>query len=97
MIGYYTEKSWRLPKPICDVIGEHHNVTDYFNPRHQKDDERKTLLGILKLAEQICSNYRILGRQREDMEWNAIGREVLAYLEQLEFNYRESGVSIQNY
>ena len=104
VIGYYTAKSWRLPKPICDVIGEHHNATYYFRPEHQKDDDRKTLLGILKLAEHICGNYRIFGRQREDMEWNAIGSEVLAYLglgdydlEQLEFNYRETGVSIQNY
>lgn len=104
VIGYYTAKSWRLPKPICDVISEHHNATYYFRPEHQKDDDRKTLLGILKLAEHICGNYRILGRQREDLEWNAIGSEVLAYLglgdydvEQLEFNYRETGVGIQNY
>lgn len=104
VVGYYTAKSWRLPKSICDVIAEHHNATYYFRPDHTKDDDRKTLLGILKLAEYICGNYRILGRQQEDLEWNVIGSEVLAYLglgnydlEQLEFNYRETGVSIQNY
>jgi len=26
VIGYYTAKSWKLPKILCDVIAEHHNV-----------------------------------------------------------------------
>lgn len=104
VIGYYTAKSWRVPKPICDVISEHHNATRYFTAANTSDDIRKTMLGILKLAEHICGNYRILGRQDEDLEWNAISSEVLAYLgigdydvEQLTFNYQESGAGAQNY
>ena len=27
VIGYYTAKSWRLPRIWCDVIAEHHNAT----------------------------------------------------------------------
>jgi len=104
VIGYYTAKSWRIPKPICDVIAEHHNATRYFQPDNQSDDTRKTLLGILKIAEHICGNYRILGRQTEDLEWQASSSEILAYLgigeydiEQITLNYQESGVSVQNY
>lgn len=104
VVGYYTAKSWKVPKPICDVIAEHHNATRYFRPDHTQDDERKTLLGILKLAEHICGNYRILGKQEEDLEWQAAGQEILAYLglgeydvEQLTLTYQESGVAAQNH
>lgn len=104
VIGYYTAKSWRVPKPICDVIAEHHNAGHYFRPEHTKDDDRKTLLGILKLAEHICGNYRILGQQEDDLEWNNSGQEILAHLglgeydvEQLTLAYEESGVGAQNY
>jgi HD-like signal output (HDOD) protein len=64
----------------------------------------KTLLAILKMAEHICGNYKILGKQDEDHEWQAIGNEVLAYLglgeydlEQMELNFAEMGIGVQNY
>lgn len=104
VIGYYTAKSWNLPKSLCDVIAEHHNATRYFCNEHQKDSDGKTLLAILKLAEHICGNYRILGRQREDLEWQNISAEVLTYLglgeydlEQMEANFAELGIGYQNY
>src|SRR5690606_40113448 len=80
VIGYYTAKSWNLPKVLCDVIAEHHSATRYFTSDHIKDSEGKTLLAILKLAEHICGNYHILGRQQVDLEWENIGTEVLTYL-----------------
>ena len=104
VIGYYTAKSWKLPKILCDVVAEHHNAGRYFNSTNQKDSELKTLLGILKMSEHICGNYRILGKQHEDHEWLAIGAEVLAYLglgeydlEQMEANFAEMGIGVQNY
>ncbi len=104
VIGYYTAKSWNLPKSLCDVIAEHHNATRYFCSEHQKDSDGKTLLAILKLAEHICGNYRILGRQQEDLEWQNISAEVLTYLglgeydlEQMEANFAELGIGYQNY
>ena len=104
VIGYYTAKSWKLPKMLCEVIAEHHNAGRYFNSRNDKDSEQKTLLGILKMSEHICGNYRILGKQQEDYEWQAIGSEVLAYLglgeydlEQMEANFAEMGIGVQNY
>ena len=104
VIGYYTAKSWKLPKILCDVVAEHHNVGRYFNCTNQKDSELKTLLGILKMSEHICGNYRILGKQREDHEWQTFGDEVLTYLglgeydlEQMEANFSEMGIGMQNY
>ncbi|WP_221793117.1 HDOD domain-containing protein [Oceanobacter mangrovi] len=104
VIGYYTAKSWHLPKILCDVIAEHHSASRYFNAGHQKDSEAKTLLAILKMAEHVCGNYRILGKQQEDREWEMIGEEVLTYLglgsydlEQMEANFEEMGIGFRNY
>ncbi|MEC8443449.1 MAG: HDOD domain-containing protein [Pseudomonadota bacterium] len=86
------------------IRSELSDATHYFRPENTSDDERKTLLGILKLAEHICGNYRILGQQDEDLEWQASGSEILAHLglgeydvEQLTLAYAESGVGAQNY
>lgn len=104
VIGYYTAKSWKLPKIVCETIAEHHNTCRYFCRENDADNTQKTLLGILKLAEHICGNYRILGRQQTDHEWERFGKEVLAHLgigeydvEQIVLNYQETGAAAQNY
>ncbi len=104
VIGYYTAKSWHLPKILCDVIAEHHSATRIFNANHQKDSEGKTLLAILKMAEHVCGNYRILGKQEVDQEWELIKDEVLTYLglgaydmEQMEANFEELGIGLRSY
>jgi len=104
VIGYYTAKSWNLPKLLCDVIAEHHSSTRYFATNDHRDSEGKTLLAILKLAEHICGNYRILGKQNEDLEWQNVSAEVMTYLglgdydiEQMEMNFAEMGIGYQNY
>ena len=104
VIGYYSAKSWNLPKLLCDVIAEHHSATRYFATNDHRDSEGKTLLAILKLAEHICGNFRILGKQTEDLEWQNISAEVMTYLglgeydiEQMEMNFAEMGIGYQNY
>lgn len=104
VLGYYIAKSWKLPKILSDVIAEHHNCERHFIQQNQKESEAKTLLAILKLAEHVCGNYRILGNQDKDYEWELIGDEVLTHLglgeydlEQLEANAEELGISAKNY
>ena len=104
VIGYYTAKSWNLPRVLCDVIAEHHSAARYFCVGDSRDSEARTLMAILKLAEHICGNYRILGQQPQDPEWETIGSEVLTYLglgeydlEQMEANFAELGIGYQNY
>lgn len=104
VIGYYTAKSWNLPRILCDVIAEHHSGTRHFSRENGQYTEGKTLMAILKLAEHICGNYKILGRQTEDLEWLRIGDEVLTYLglgeydvEQMQLYFAELGIGAQNY
>lgn len=96
VIGYYTAKSWHLPKAICDAIAEHHSARRYFHPDHSQDSEVKTLLAILKLAEHLCGTFKILGGQNEDAEWEQIQGEVLTYLGLGEYDLEQLAGTIQD-
>ncbi len=100
VVGYYTAKSWNLPLTICDVIAEHHNTEALFSKKDGKAQEKKTLLAILKIAEHICGNYKILGFQTEDFEWRKISKDILEYvglstydIEEMKENFKDMGIS----
>ena len=103
VLGYYTAKSWNLPKMLCDIIAEHHDCKRLFNAKGIEND-KTTLTCILKLAEHICGCYQILGRQDQDYEWQDIGQMVLEYLglndydlNSLKENFAEMGIGPSNY
>lgn len=80
VIGYYTSKSWNLPLHICQVIAEHHNTYRVFSTKDGRNQQQKTLLAILKVAEHICGNYRIFGHQETDCEWDNSESDILEHL-----------------
>jgi len=93
VVGYFTAKSWNLPAHLCEAIANHHNALAIFSEDSSRDVPLKNLLAILKLAEHICSCYRVLGNLEEDHEWLSIQALVLDYvgLSQYDFeNLRES-------
>ncbi len=103
VIGYYTAKSWNLPKVLCSIIAEHHDCKRLFS-KGSLENDKSTLMCILKLAEHICGTYKILGRQEVDHEWDDIGQLVLEYLglndydlEALKESFSELGISPNNY
>jgi len=103
VLGYYTAKSWNLPKVLCDIIAQHHDCKRLFDKKDAVND-KTTLTCILKLAEHICGCYKILGRQEEDYEWQDIGQMVLEYLglndydlDSLKENFSEMGIGPSNY
>jgi len=103
VLGYYTAKSWNLPKILCDIIAQHHDCKRLFDKKEIVND-KTTLTCILKLAEHICGAYKILGRQEEDHEWEDIGQMVLEYLglndydlDSLKENFAEMGIGPSNY
>jgi len=105
VVGYYTAKSWHLPKVLCDIIAEHHSCSRVFSSeKSNEENDQNTLMAILKMAEHICGVYRILGLQEEDHEWEQIGSTVLAYLglsdydlEAFKESFAEMGISPANY
>ena len=104
VMGFYTAKSWKLPRILCDAIAEHHNGSLLFTTTGEAESEKKTYIAILKLAEHISALYRILGNQSEDTEWNNNGSVILDYLHLTEFDYediasyaRDMGIGEQSY
>ncbi len=82
VLGYYAAKSWHCSKSFCEVIADHHNSEKIFKSEHFKDydENKKTLLGILKMSEHICSLHKVLGNCPEDHEWNSINEPVFDHL-----------------
>ena len=86
VVGYYVAKSWHLPRYISEAIHEHHNVDKVIGDEGQHAQKR-TLLAILKMAENICRNHQKLGQQAEDYEWQRIAEQVLLYLGLSQYDY----------
>lgn len=104
VIGYYTAKSWLLPRHLCDAIASHHNTEQVFLSPLGNDPVQKNLLAILKMAEHICQAYRVLGNHPIDHEWNTVGSAILEYVglseydfENLEANCQEMTATGGNY
>lgn len=93
VVGYYVAKSWNLPTHICQAIHEHHNIEKVFAEEGQGD--KKTLLATLKMAEHICGNYRTLGCQSIDEEWQRIEETILIYVGLSQYDF--SGLKEQVY
>ena len=87
VVGYYTAKSWRLPEHLCSAIASHHNALSIFSDDSTRNSQLKNLLSILKMAEHICSSYRVIGCQDVDHEWEAIGALVLDYVGLSEYDF----------
>ncbi len=95
VVGYYTAKSWRLPEHVTDAIANHHNALAIFSDESSRNPQLKNLLAILKMAEHICSSYRVLGNQSADHEWDAIGHLVLDYVGLSDYDFESLKLSIR--
>ncbi len=95
VVGYYTAKSWRLPEHVTDAIANHHNALAVFSDESSRNPQLKNLLAILKMAEHICSSYRVLGNQSVDHEWNAVGHLVLDYVGLSDYDFESLKLSIR--
>ena len=87
VVGYFTAKSWNLPLHLCEAIANHHNALSFFEEEGGRDAQLKTLMAILKMAEHICSSYKVLGNQEDDHEWASIQQLVLEYVGLSEYDF----------
>ncbi|MCJ8170354.1 HDOD domain-containing protein [Pseudomonas sp. A3.4] len=96
VVGFYTAKSWRLPRHLCEAIANHHNVLSIFSEPTSRDSNLRTLLAILKMAEHICQTSRTLGNQSEDHEWTSIQTLVLEYMGLSEYDFEQMKESLRD-
>lgn len=87
VVGYYTAKSWNLPRHLCEAIAHHHNALAIFSDDSSRDAQLKNLLAILKMAEHICECHKVLGGQPHDHEWDSVREPVLDYVGLTEYDF----------
>ncbi len=80
VVGYYVARAWNLPLYLSEAIADHHKSEAIFAEHVACDDKKKNLLAILKLAENTCKDYRTLGHQTIDYEFERIKTDLLIYL-----------------
>ncbi|KKA08120.1 histidine kinase [Pseudomonas ogarae] len=97
VVGYYTSKSWRLPDHVSQAIANHHNALAIFSDESSRNNSQlKNLLAILKMSENICASYRVLGNQAEDHEWDSVGSLVLDYIGLSEYDFQTQKQEIRD-
>lgn len=80
VVGYFVSKAWRLPHHISEAIQDHHSTDEIFEDHKYKQSEKKNLLAVLKMAENICATYVVLGEQTTDHEWERLQDNVLEHV-----------------
>ncbi len=105
VLSFYTAKSWKLPKVLCNVIASHHDGTRVFEDKiNNLSSDERILSAILMLAQHIAALYRILGNQETDFEWDTNRAGVIDYLGLSEYDFddlisytNEQGIGVQSY
>lgn len=103
VLGFFVARAWKLPRNLCHLISQHHNI-DVFQDSDIEDTDNNTLLAILKMAEHISGLYRCIGGQPNNLEWNEAGKRILEFagLSSLDFedlmsNAHDSGLGQLQY
>lgn len=104
VVGYYVARSWHLPNYLSNVVALHHSVEKAYAKGSVATEKERNLLAILKIAEHLCGNYRTLGNQTEDYEWEKIHKLVLEQaslsdydLDNISSQMEESGLGGSNF
>ena len=70
-LGYYVASSWNLPKDICHLIAQHHEL-DYLD--FVKEPQAKLIYSVLKIAENMVAKVK---KFSQSPDWDSVQNEVL--------------------
>jgi len=70
-LGYYVASSWNLPKEICQLIAQHHDL-GYLG--FVKDQQAQLIYAVLKIAENMVEKVK---RYNPSPDWEHIQDDVL--------------------
>ena len=74
IIGYYIASSWQLPKTVCSIILNHHEL-DFLSSNNSKEDNIR--FAILKLAENLVDRNK---RHNQSPDWEKVQTTVFDLL-----------------
>lgn len=90
VVGYYLANSWHLPKPLCFMILNHHQL-DFLQ---FCEEEQKLPYAILKVAENICAYDK---HQMQIPEWMPLREQLFDILLIDEDDYMDLQEDIQSF
>lgn len=82
-LGYYVASSWHLPKDICYLIAQHHDL-DYL--QYNKEPQAQLIYAVLKIAENMIESVK---RQRNSPDWEFIQEAVLEIVGLSQMDYTD--------
>ncbi|WP_159818536.1 HDOD domain-containing protein [Colwellia sp. 20A7] len=74
ILGYYVASSWRLPKDVCQIILQHHEI-DYLDRLNGSPEQ--DLFAILKLAEHVVSLKNL---DEASADWPYLEKPIISIL-----------------
>ncbi|NQZ89257.1 MAG: HDOD domain-containing protein [Colwellia sp.] len=82
-LGYYVASSWHLPKEICYLIAQHHDL-NYL--KYNNDHQAQLIYAVLKIAENVIERVK---RQRNSPDWEFIQEAVLEIVGLSQMDYTD--------
>ncbi len=87
--GYWVARVWNLPTVICLAVKNHHSVDRLLDDQSIENPTLKTLLCVLKMAEDMVNLPEKLAQCDIDFEWQKIGNKVLEFTGLSEYDYED--------
>ena len=87
--GYRVARVWNLPTVICLAVKNHHSVDRVLDDHSIENPTLKTLLCVLKMAEDMVNLPEKLAQCDVDFEWQKIGGKVLEFTGLSEYDYED--------
>lgn len=87
--GYRVARVWNLPKVICLAVKNHHSVDRVLDDQSIENPTLKTLLCVLKMAEDMVDLPEKLAQCDVDFEWQKISGKVLEFTGLSEYDYED--------
>ena len=87
--GYRVARVWNLPIVICLAVKNHHSVDRVLDDQTIENPTLKTLLCVLKMAEDMVNLPEKLAQCDIDFEWQKISEKVLEFTGLSEYDYED--------
>ncbi|MBV1907852.1 MAG: HDOD domain-containing protein [Kangiellaceae bacterium] len=87
--GYRVARVWNLPTVICLAVKNHHSVDRVLDDQSIENPILKTLLCVLKMAEDMVDLPEKLAQCDVDFEWLKVGNKVLEFTGLSEYDYED--------
>jgi HD-like signal output (HDOD) protein len=93
-LGYFVAKAWKLPKPVCEVIRDHHDLGQIRSYLAQPELTSTQLMALLLAAQSITGETAAIAKGQIDAEWFFVADDVRYLLGLSESDFQDMSEDI---